>query len=64
MTPGRLPLLVGMLAVLLAAGRGYHMGAPETACGSMLPGHGAAPQQTAMPYSVSVSNTTLRQGGR
>ncbi|KAF0292622.1 putative ferric-chelate reductase 1 [Amphibalanus amphitrite] len=64
MTPRRMTLLTGLLAALLAAGCGYHMGAPETACSSMVPGHGSAPQQTAMPYTVSVSNTTLRQGRR
>ena len=50
------------MATLLAASWGYHMGAPETACGSMVPGHGSAAQQTAMPYTITVSNNTLPQG--
>ncbi len=42
----------------------YSMGAPDSACARMEPGHGFSPQpHSASPFTVAVDGTTVAPGG-
>jgi len=47
---------------LLSSINAYPNGAPAQVCQSMLPNHGAAPQTSARPYTISVEPMSYSSG--
>ena len=39
--------------------QGYPNGAPTSACGDMIPGHGVSAQQSTSPFMANVSNMVI-----
>ncbi|XP_068248554.1 putative ferric-chelate reductase 1 homolog isoform X1 [Palaemon carinicauda] len=67
----RTPTLTAALLLLLATNfplsgvMGYSRGAPDTACGHMIPGHGAGTTQiSSSPYTIAPGAATLEGGKR
>ena len=49
-------------AMLLTLSQGYPSGFPTQVCNSMFPHHGATPQTSAPPYTITVDATTYTPG--
>ncbi|KAK7100444.1 putative defense protein 3 [Littorina saxatilis] len=54
------PLL--LTSLLVTSSRGYPTGAPTEVCSSMFPHHGAEPQTSAVPYSITVESSIYTPG--
>ncbi|KAF4520472.1 hypothetical protein B566_EDAN004723 [Ephemera danica] len=55
-----LPVLVAVVVVVQA----YPDGAPLSTCGDMTPQHGKPAQNSPSPYSIKLSKTSIRSGGK
>ena len=58
-----LKLLV-ILTTLIALSEEYSMGAPDSACTRMEPGHGFGPQTSAAPVALEVDKEEVAPGGQ
>jgi hypothetical protein len=53
-----------VLFAVVAVAAAYSKGAPEGACGDMLPQHGKPAQTSPFPYDISLSSTSIKPNGK
>ena len=53
-----------VLLALVVAVVAYKSGAPDSACGDMVPQHGKDAQNSPSPYGIKLSSTSIKPNGR
>ncbi|XP_059477369.1 putative defense protein Hdd11-like isoform X2 [Neocloeon triangulifer] len=55
---------VALFTGLVALAAGYGGGAPEGACGDMVPQHHTPPQTSASPFAIDINRNTVKPKGK